>query len=195
MMRSVCLAAAMLLSASAGAAGAQARDTGDVAVGGNVAGMCKLGPPSRASIDVGQMSATSGPRVGRIATLPEQIVTLPGSYCNFGGTKVTLRAEAMVQPDASTLPAGFARAVNYTSTVTTWAAAPPQVTPAASSSGDSPIAEGSGGTEPAARLTDLILALSAFTVPSDALLIAGTYQGQVTITLGPAAAEAAGQGE
>ena len=200
-MRLSYLAGAMLLLASAGTAGAQQGSTGDLSVVGhvgvdaNVAPVCKLGPPSRTAIDVGQMSATSGPRVGRIATLPEQIVTLPGSYCNFGGTKVTVRAEAMVQPDASALPAGFARAVNYTSTVTTWAATAPQVTTAASASGASPVAEGSGGTEPAAKLTDLTLALSAFTVPSDALLIAGNYQGQVTITLGPAAVESPAQGE
>jgi hypothetical protein len=191
----------MLLLASAGGAGAQQSSTGDLSVAGhvgveaNVAPVCKLGPPSRPAIDLGQMSATSGPRVGRIATLPEQTITLPGSYCNFGGTKVTVRAEAMVQPDASALPEGFARAVNYSSTVTTWASTPPQVTTAASANGASPVAEGSGGTEPAAKLTDLTLALSAFTVPSDALLIAGTYQGQVTITLGPAATESSGQGE
>ena len=200
-MRLSYLAVTMAMLASAGAAGAQQSSTGDLSVVGhvgveaNVAGVCKLGPPSRSSIDLGQMSATSGPRVGRIATLPAQTVTLPGSYCNFGGTKVTVRAEALVQPDSTTLPPGFARAVNYTSTVTTWAETPPQVTTAASASGASPVAEGSGGTEPAAKLTDLTLALSTFTVPSDALLIAGTYQGQVTITLGPAAAESSGQGE
>ena len=193
-------AAAMLMLASAGSAGAQQGSSGDLSVAGHVGvearvdGVCKLGPPSRPSIDLGQMSATSGARVGRIAALPTQTVTLPGSFCNFGGTKVTVRAEAMVQPDASVLPAGFARAVNYTSTVTTWAATAPQVTTAASASGATPVAEGSGGTEPAAKLTDLTLALSAFTVPSDALLIAGNYQGQVTITLGPAAVESA-QGE
>lgn len=194
-MRLAYLAVATLILASAGGAGAQTTQTGNVGVNANVAGVCKLGPPSRPSIDLGQMSNTSGPRVGRIATLPEQTILLPGSYCNFGGTKVTVKAEAMVQPDASALPAGFARAVNYTSTVTTWATTAPQVTTAASASGASPVAEGSGGTEPSAKLTDLTLALSAFTVPSDALLIAGTYQGQVTITLGPAAAESAGQGE
>jgi len=201
-MRLSYLAGAMLLLASAGAVGAQPSSTGDLSVVGHVGveatvdGVCKLGPPSRTSIDLGQMSNTSGPRVGRIATLPEQTVTLPGSFCNFGGTKVTVRAEALVQPDSSALPAGFARAVNYTSTVTTWATTAPQVTTAASASGASPVAEGSGGTEPAAKLTDLTLALSAFTVPSDALLIAGAYAGQVTITLGPAATESSqGTGE
>ena len=196
-MRLSYLAGAMLLLASASGAGAQQSSTGDLSVVGHVGveakvdGVCKLGPPSRASIDLGQISATSGPRVGRIAVLPTQTVTLPGSFCNFGGTRVTVRAEALVRPDVSILPAGFARAVNFTSTVTTWATTAPEVTTTASASGSTPVAEGSGGTEPAAKLTDLTLALSAFTVPSDALLIAGTYQGQVTITLGPAATESA----
>ena len=186
---------ATLLLASAGTARAQQGSSGDlsvvghVGVDGNVAGVCKLGPPSRTTIAVGTLSNTSGARVGRIATLPQQDVTLPGSYCNFGGTKVTVRAEAMIGSDDNALPAGFARAVNYSSTVTTWATTAPNVTTAATANGSTPIAEGSGGTQPTAKITDLVLSLSSFTVPSDALLMAGNYTGQVTITLGPAVTE------
>jgi hypothetical protein len=193
-MRSACPAVALLLSASAGAAGAQAPAAGRVGVNASVDGVCRLGPPSRPSVNLGEMAARSGMRVGRLATLLEVTVTLPDSYCNFGGTKVTIRAEALVQPDDSALPPGFARAVNYTSTVTTWATTPPVITTAAGADGASPVAEGSGSTEPAAKLTDLTLALSDFNVPSDARLMAGNYHGQVTITLGPAVTDTA-QGE
>ncbi len=78
--------------------------------------------------------------------------------------------------------------------MTTWATTAPLITTAADAEGASPMAEGSGGTEPAAKLTDLTLVLSGFNVPSDARLMAGNYHGQVTITLGPAAADT-GQGE
>ncbi|TMJ11575.1 MAG: hypothetical protein E6G94_15655 [Alphaproteobacteria bacterium] len=190
MMRPACLAIALLMSASAGSAGAQAAKTGDVPVSANVDGVCRLGPPSRPSVNFGDIAAHSGARVGRLAALLEVTVDLPHSYCNFGGTKVTIRAEALVSPDVSELPPGFARAVNYTSTVTTWATTAPLITTSASADGASPVAEGSGGTEPAAKLTDLTLALSGFNVPSDARLMAGNYHGQITITLGPAVTDA-----
>jgi len=193
-MRSACLALALLLSASAGAARAQTTAAGDVGVSASVDGVCRLGPPSRPSVDLGEMAVRSGMRVGRLAALPEATVTLPGSYCNFGGTMVTLRGEALVQSDSSELPDGMARAVNYTATVRTWAEQPPLITTAADADGDSPAAEDSGGTEPAAKLTDLTVAFSGFSVPSDARLVAGTYQGVVTITLGPAVTAPA-QGE
>lgn len=193
-MRSTRLAIAVLMSASAGSAGAQTAADGNVGVNANVDGICRLGPPSRPSVDLGEMAARSGTRVGRLAAQLEVTVTLPDSYCNFGGTQLTIHALALVQPDSSVLPAGFARAVNFTSTVTTWAATPPLITTAASADGASPAAAGSGGIEPAAKLTDLVLALSGFNVPSDARLMAGNYQGQVTITLGPAITDTA-QGE
>jgi hypothetical protein len=193
-MRSTLLAVALVTSASAGGATAQTAEGDNVGVVANVDGVCRLGAPSRPSVDLGDIAAPSGTRVGRLASLLEVTVTLPDSYCNFGGTKVTIRAEALVQPDAAPLPEGFARAVNYTSTVTTWASTPPLITTAASADGASPVAEGSGGTEPKAKLTDLTLALSDFNVPSDARLMTGNYRGQITITLGPAVTEAP-QGE
>lgn len=193
-MRSACLAVAVLMSASAGTAGAQTARDGHVGVNANVDGVCRLGPPSRPSVDLGEMAARSGARVGRLAGLLEVSVTLPDSYCNFGGTQVTIRASALVQLESSEVPEGFARAVNFTSTVSNWATTPPLITTAASADGASAAAEGSGGIEPAAKITDLILALSGFSVPSDARLVPGNYRGQVTITLGPAVTDTA-QGE
>ncbi|HEY5713400.1 MAG TPA: hypothetical protein VIT38_16005 [Allosphingosinicella sp.] len=193
-MRSACLAVALLISASAGTASAQTAIDGNVGVNANVDGVCRLGPPSRPSVNLGDLSTGSGARVGRLRDQLEITVLLPDSYCNFGGTQVTIRAEALVQQEGSAVPEGFARAVNFTSTVTTWATVPPLITTAAGADGASPAAEGSGGVEPEAKLTDLTLALSGFSVPSDARLIPGNYRGQITITLGPAATETA-QGE
>jgi len=164
-------------------------DQQSVTLQGNVASLCVLGAPSQSSIDLGQLVATSGTRVGRIAAIGDQHVTLPGSFCNFAGTALTVSSDAMLAADSSAVQPGFARAVNYTSSVDNWASTPPTVTTAATAGGGTPNATGTGGVEPLPKVADLDLSLSSFTVPSDALLVAGDYAGSVTITLGPAVSD------
>lgn len=182
----------LLLSFSAffwaGTAGAQQtqEDSGSVTIDGTVTPLCMLGPPSRTSIDLGTLIATSGSRAGRMAQFGPQQITLPGSFCNFAGTSISISANAMLAADDTIVPTGFARAVNFTSTVTNWATEHAVVTTTASAAGDTSTAEGSGGIMPAPHYADLPLTLSGFTAPGDNLLIAGTYTGTVTITLGPA---------
>lgn len=164
-------------------------DSKTVGVAGNVANLCVLGAPTPAAVDVGQMAATSGARVGKITTIAGQNVTLPGSFCNFAGTHLTVSATALVAADGSAVQAGFARAVNYTATVNNWAGTAAAVTTTATAAGGTPTASGTGGNQAAPKLSDLGLVLSAFTAPSDNLLVAGGYSGSVTITLGPSVAE------
>ena len=164
--------------------------TGNVAISGRVAPVCILGAPSQTTIDLGQLAASSGARAGRIATIAAQGVTLPGSFCNFAGSTVTVAANALVSADATTPPGGFARAVNYTATASNWATGNASATTAALANGaaqsSSGTGTGTGTTQATPRLADIALALSAFAVPDDAVLILGTYSGSVTITLGPA---------
>ena len=129
--------------------------------------------------------------MGRIAPIGDQQVTLPGSFCNFGGTTLTISVDALLADDASAVEPGFARAVNFTSTVGNWAATPPEVTTSATTGGANPSASGAGGVQPLPKVADLVLTLSGFTVPSDLLLVAGNYAGSVTITLGPDAVDPA----
>jgi hypothetical protein len=164
-------------------------DEAKVSIEGNVASLCVLGAPSQSSIDLGSLAATSGTRVGKLATLTTQQVTLPGSFCNFAGTALTVSADALVAADDSATQDGFARAVNYTSTVSNWATSAATVTTTATAAGATPSAQASGGTQSAPKLTDLTLSLSSFSVPSDRLLVAGGYTGSVTITLGPSVTE------
>ena len=170
-------------------AAAQAADNDQKTVGvtGNVAKLCVLGEPTPASVDLGQMASTSGSRVGKITAIADQGVTLPGSFCNYAGTQLTVEASALLADDASLVQSGFARAVNFTSTVSNWTATPATVTTAATDSGATPSASAAGATQSAPKLANLDLVLSGFTVPSDALLVAGGYTGSVTITLGPSA--------
>jgi hypothetical protein len=171
----------------AGTAVAQTTDTatGDVTVGGNVARLCVLGQPSPPSIDVGQMAETSGTRVGRIRTIGTQSVILPGSFCNFAGSAVSVAATALVVNDTLSVQPGFARAVNFTASASNWAATPTDATTTATAGGGTPTATGTGASQPLPKIADVRLDLTSFTAPSDALLVAGTYSGLVVVTLGP----------
>ncbi len=182
------LSGALLAAALSSTAFAQSVETatGNVAVIGRVAPVCILGAPSQASVDLGQMAGTAGVRAGRIATIAAQNVTLPGSFCNFAGSTVTVAASALVSADATTPPAGFARVVNYAATASNWAAGNASTTTAALASGAPQSSSGTGATQTTPRLADIAVALSAFAVPGDAILVAGSYSGSVTVTLGPA---------
>jgi len=165
-------------------AAAQTAD-GDANVTGNVANHCVLGAPTPAAVNLGQISTTSGPRAGRLASIANQTVNLPNSFCNFGGTRVSVSSSAMVADDTSPVQAGFARAVNFTSTVTTWGSPNASATTAALADGASPSANGDGGVQATPNLSTLSLVLSSFAAPGDGFLVAGPYEGTVTITLGP----------
>lgn len=183
--KKIFIVAPMLAFASAAFAQSSDTATGDVTVGGNVARLCVLGQPSPPSIDVGQMAETSGTRVGRLRTIGTQSVTLPGSFCNFAGSAVSVAATALVVNDTLTVQPGFARAVNFTASASNWAATPTDVTTTATAGGGTPSATGTGASQPLPKIADVRLDLTSFTAPADALLVAGTYSGLVIVTLGP----------
>lgn len=166
---------------------AQSEATGTVAIDGRVAPVCILGNPNPALVDLGQLSASSGPRTGRIAVIPSHTVTLPASYCNFAGSVVTVTATALTSNDASSPQPGFSRAVNYTASASNWASGASTTTTAALRDGSSPTSSGTGATQPLPKVADILLTLSNFTAPGDPILVAGNYSGTVVVTLGPAA--------
>lgn len=180
---------AIAFAASAVPASAQTKgsDAGTVAVDGRVAPVCVLGAPSRPTVDLGLLAATSGSRAGRIAVLPDQPVTFPGSFCNFAGTAIRIDATALTAVDSSTPQPGYSRAINYTATANGWTSDTSGATTAALSDGTSPSTIGTGTTQPLPNIANIGVTLSGFTVPGDLLLVAGTYNGIVTVTLGPAA--------
>lgn len=186
------LAVAMIIGAAPAAALAQSAGqatgpaTGTLAMTGRVAPTCILGAPSQSAIDLGQLATSSGARAGRITTIAQQSVTLPGSFCNFAGSAVTVAADALVAADATTPPGGFARVVNYTATASNWAPGTASTTTAALSNGAPQSSSSTGATQTTPKLADIGVVLSGFTVPGDAILISGTYSGSITITLGPA---------
>lgn len=160
-------------------------DSAQVSVTGSVARLCILGEPSQAVVDLGQMAQTSGVNVGRIAALSAQTVSLPASFCNFAGSVVSVSASALVGDSGGTPPVGFAKAVNYTATASGWATQDATATSLASADGSDPEQSGAGGTQPDPKQADIDVQLANYTVPGNALLVAGAYTGLVTITLGP----------
>lgn len=179
--------ALIVLAAFPAPAIAQTTETGTVAVEGQVRPVCVLGDPNPALVNLGQLSANSGPRTGRIAVIAPRTVTLPASYCNFAGSVVSVTATALTSNDTSAPQPGFARAVNYTASASNWASGTSTATTAALRDGTVPTASGFGATQPLPKIADITLTLSSFTAPGDLILVAGNYSGTVVVTLGPAA--------
>ena len=168
-------------------ASAQVAAEGNVGLDGRVAPVCILGDPNPATVNLGQLSASSGPRTGRVATIANRTVLLPGSFCNFAGSVVTVQATALLVNDPAPPQAGFTRAVNYTATASGWSGGASAATSAALRDGSNASTTGTGSIQPLPSMADITLTLSNFTTPGDGFLVAGNYSGTVVITLGPAA--------
>lgn len=184
--RSILLAGVLICSQPVWAQEA-ASDSGDVAVNGVVAPLCILGAPSPAIVDLGQLVNTSGQRIGRVAALGDRQVSLANSFCNFAGSAVSVEVTALQLAQNVALQSGFAQVVNYSVSAGNWAASPSTARSAASANGATPTQTSSGAVQNLPRIADISVTLSDFAVPADSLLVAGTYQGAVVITLGPAA--------
>ncbi|HET9630052.1 MAG TPA: hypothetical protein VFP14_11275 [Novosphingobium sp.] len=189
-MRAFTLGVTLAIAFGAAPAMAQDSDSAKVSVTGQVAKLCVLGTPSSAVIDLGQMANTSGARVGKRAAIANKSVTLPGSFCNFANSVVTVSATALTADDATAAQPGFARAVNFTATASNWAATDAVATTSADEQGAGADASGSGSVQGLPKLADIGLTLSGYDVPGDKLLVSGGYTGSVTVTLAPEAAPA-----
>ena len=154
-------------------------------INGSVTQLCVLGAPNPGSISLGQMATTSGTRTGKLSAIADQSVQLPATFCNYAGTQISIAATALVEQDTTVPPAGFAKAVNFTANVTGWTSSAASVTTAASADGSNPTTNGTGPQQNAPESANLTLTLTNFTAPGDGILVAGTYNGLVTITLGP----------
>lgn len=185
------LIAGVLLCAQPGWAQEAAADSGDVSVNGLVAPLCILGSPTPGVIDLGQMVNTSGPRIGRIATIVERQVSLANSFCNFAGSTVSVEVSALQLTQDVAVQPGFARAVNFSASAGNWATSPTTARSAATAAGAAASQTSTGAVQTLPRLADIGVTLSDFAVPADLLLISGSYQGAVVITLGPAASTGA----
>lgn len=175
---------ALAAGMAAGAAGSNVSRS--VTIDGNVTNLCVLGSPNPSSVDLGVLAVTSGNSAGHLQTIANQSVQLPSSFCNYADTALTVDASALLASDTTSVQSGFTRAVNFTATVSKWATPDAAVTTAADANGVNPHAANAGGVQGAPELTDLTLTLSNFTAPGNGFLVAGSYRGSVTVTIGPA---------
>jgi len=175
-------ATALALAAFVGATDVHAQDVarGNVSLGAEVGRLCVLGAPSPAGVALGQISASSGASLGRLAAIPAQTVQLPGSFCNYAGAALAITASPLAVT-SGVAQAGFAGTVNYTCTISAWGATAATVRTSAQSA----TGTGTSSTSTVPKETDLTLVMSDFASQTDDLLQPGAYLALVTITLGP----------
>lgn len=158
---------------------AMAQDaTGTVAIDGSVADRC-LFTTDNAVISVGELAlGGSGTAAGRLdpTRLNGQTRTLEG-WCN--GTAATIQVEAQPLLNTSftgTPPAGFDRRVDITAT-----AVANNV-----SANDTSVTTGAGTAANVGLFAGSVdVTLSNSSSPTNGLLVAGSYVGQVLVTLSP----------
>jgi hypothetical protein len=110
--------------------------------------------------------------------------SITGSWCN-GASTITVTASPLVQAGfVGAPPSSFTKAVNYTATATGWGPTATAVTTTADNTG-SPTSNSASNTVGTATAATINVDLTNFTAPggSTQKLVAGTYTGQVVITL------------
>jgi hypothetical protein len=182
------LAATALLAPLAGATGAWAQDPvkGTVGLDAQVAQVCVLGAPNPGALALGQISESAGARAGRLASIANQSIQLPRTFCNYAGAALAITASPLAVTGTAAQP-GFVGSVDYTCTISAWGATSATVR----TSAGSPSGVGSPSTSSAPKETDLTLVVSDFATATDSQLQPGAYLALVTITLGPDAGLAA----
>jgi len=155
-----------------------AQVTGTVDIDGSVADRC-LFTTDNAVISVGELSrAGTGAAAGKldVSKLDGQTRTLVG-WCN--GTAATMEVEALplLNTDfVGAAPTGFDTRIDYTATADANAL----------SGNDTSLVAGKGSAIAVGLFSgDIDVTLSASSSPTNGLLVAGSYAGQVIVTLTP----------
>lgn len=164
------LAAPLALLASP--ALAQSTDvTGTVSIDGSVAGRCMFTVPNK-TISLGEISLASNGKLD-VSKVNGRSETLTG-WCNNTAASMTVTTTQLT--NSTTAPTGFDNRVDYTATATT----------GSTSANDSSLTGGAGSPSSVGLFSgDITVVLSAASSPNNALMVAGTYNGNVVVTLTP----------
>jgi len=172
-MRAPLVLAALAIPLVAGTAQAQSV-TGTVSIDGSVANRCSLSINSQ-TISVGEMSLPADGKLNA-AVVNGQNRNLTG-FCNGSAATMAVEAQPLLNitsPGAP--PSGFDNRVNYTATAAAGAA----------SGTDSSTVAGAGTAVALGQFNgNILVTLSAASSPTSGILVSGTYQGQVLVTLNP----------
>jgi hypothetical protein len=146
--------------------------TGTVAIDGSVANRCMFTLPN-ATISLGEISLVSNGKLDP-AKVNGKSATLTG-WCN--GTASTMSVTTTQLTTATAATTGFDNRVDYTGTAVANAV----------SGSDSSLTAGAGSPVTVGQFSgDVVVTLSAAASPTNGLMVAGTYTGNVQVTLAPA---------
>ena len=145
--------------------------TGTVAIDGSVAGRCLFTLPN-ATISLGEISLVSNGKLDP-SKVNGKSATLTG-WCN--NTAATMSVTTTQLTTGTTATTGFDNRVDYTGTAVANAI----------SASDSSLAAGAGTASTVGQFTgDIVVTLSAASSPTNGLMVAGAYTGNVLVTLTP----------
>lgn len=171
-MRKLLALAALPAILAASPALAQSGATGTVTIDGSVAGRCMFTLPN-ATISLGELSLSSNGRLD-VSKVNGRSATLNG-WCN--GTASTMSVTTTQLTNTVTATTGFDNRVDYTGTAVANAA----------SASDSSLTAGAGTAVTVGQFSgDVVVTLSAASSPTNGLMVAGSYTGNVQVTLTPA---------
>ncbi len=156
---------------------AAAQSSGTVTINGTVADRCLFTVPSKI-INLGELSLPgTGSTAGKLdaAKVDAATETLSG-WCNGVAATMTVDAAPLVNTSHTTAPpSGFDRIVNYTATAS-----------AGTIDATDTTATGAGSAVTLGLYTgDIIVNVDGSSTPGSGIMIAGNYQGVITVTLAP----------
>ena len=173
-MKTGLLCAALLLGASLGMGSAMAQDTDTLTVQSQVAPFCSELSISSAPMDLGTLTGPTGQIVTNFNGATENQRELAASfYCNAPAT-VTIKATPLTTNNMTTDTSSFTSRVDYTATLE-WDDVHGNVSSTA--------ADGAVIAVPEANIGPMKLTLSNPAVVNNLRPVAGTYSGQVTLTV------------
>ena len=150
---------------------AQSAVTGTVDINGSVAGRCMFTLPN-ATISLGEIALVTNGKLDA-AKVNGKSATLTG-WCN--NTAATMAVTTTQLTTAGTAGTGFDNRVDYTGTALANAV----------SASDSSLTAGAGTASAVGQFTgDIVVTLGSASSPNNGLMVAGTYNGNVLVTLKP----------
>lgn len=148
--------------------------TGTVLIDGTVTGRCMFTLPNK-TISLGELSLLSNGKLD-VSKVNGRSETLNG-WCNNTAATMTVTTTQLTTPTSA--PSGFDNRVDYTATATAGAI----------STNDTSLTAGAGASSTVGLFSgDIVVVPSAASSPNNGLMVAGTYTGNVVVTLTPTVA-------
>lgn len=160
---------------------------GTVDITGTVAARCSAVTPISGSIALGELAKATGLVDGAFSGATNGLSRSFTVRCNGANPQISVNAKALVNAAATNSPNGYTNTVNYTATLAA-AGAKGGTTSVADLSVSAGATTGLIGDRLSAAANNITLTIgSGTTTDANAILEAGSYQGNVDIIVAPAA--------